>query len=102
LIRFSSFALVQIDQLTAHYETKGRPEAARNLERALERGVALIAAGPRHPRLYPATYRQLARPGRAWIKVPPYWIAYDMADPPLIVAVFWEGADLASRYRELP
>ncbi len=81
---------------------KRRPEAVHNLLSALEKAEAAIAAGPRNRRDYPATYRDLARPGRAWIKQAPYWIAYDLQHPQVIAAVFWEGADLARRYPELP
>ena len=36
-------------------------------------------------------------PGRAWIKVGRYWIAYRTKAPPLIVAVFYEMAAIPSR-----
>jgi plasmid stabilization system protein ParE len=102
LIDYSAAARRHIRELTAHYRKKRRPEAIRNLVAALERAEKVIAAGPRRPRDFPATYRKLARPGRAWIKEARYWIAYDLTDPPVIAAVFWEGADLARRYPEVP
>ncbi len=102
MIVYSATALRQIDELIAHYTTKKRPEAVRNLLAALEKAEAMITAGPRHPRSFPATYRGLARPGRAWIKQARYWIAYDLKQPPVIAAVFWEGADLARRYPDVP
>jgi plasmid stabilization system protein ParE len=102
LTSYSTTALRHIDELTAHYQQKRRPEAIRNLFAALARVEALIDAGPRRPRAFPATYRELARPGRAWLKEARYWIAYEQTDPPVIVAVFWEGADLGRRYPENP
>jgi len=101
LIVYSATALRHIDELTAHYRKKRRPEAIRNLVDALRRAEALIAAGPRRPRDFPATYRNLVRPGRAWIKAEPYWVAYDQTSPPVIVAVFWEGADFSRRYPDV-
>jgi plasmid stabilization system protein ParE len=102
LIVYSATALRHIDELTAHYRRKRRPEAIRNLLAALDKAEALIESGPRRPRAFPATYRGLARPGRAWIKQARYWIAYDLTNPPVVAAVFWEGADLARRYPEVP
>lgn len=87
-----------VNQLISHYRTKRRPEAIRNLLAALTRVEAAIETGTGCARAFPATYRDLARPGRAWRKETIYWIAYDQTDPPIIVAVFWEGADLAGRY----
>jgi plasmid stabilization system protein ParE len=66
LIAYSATALRHIDELIAHYNRKRRPEAIRNLLAALEKAEATIAAGPRRPRSFPATYRALARPDRAW------------------------------------
>ena len=102
MIVYSATALRQIDELAAHYIAKRRPEAVRNLLAALKTAENVIVAGPRHPRSFPATYRSLARPGRAWIKQARYWIAYDLKQPPVIAAVFWEGADLSRRYPDIP
>ena len=51
------------------------------------------AAGLAAPRPYP----QLAHPGRAWIKSGRYWVAYDTADPPVIIGVFFETSDIPRR-----
>jgi hypothetical protein len=51
-----------------------------------------VAAWPA-PRPYP----DLAHPGRAWIKVDRYWIAYSTRKAPAIVAVFYDSADTPSR-----
>jgi len=39
----------------------------------------------------------LARKGHAWIKAGRYWGAYDTTTPPVIVAVFYEAADIPNR-----
>ncbi len=81
-------------------EPKQRPEAIRNLRAALATAEAEIEAGAPRARLFPGTYRRLARPDRAWLKQAIYWIAYAQTNPPVIVAVFWQGADLATRHPE--
>jgi plasmid stabilization system protein ParE len=102
LTEYSATALRQIGELTAHFRKKRRPEAIQNLLAALTRVEAAIAAGPRRTRAFPAGYRELARPGRAWVKEARYWIAYEQTEPPIIVAVFWDAADLGRRYPEVP
>lgn len=69
---------------------------------ALARVAATIEAGSGRPRDFPATYRDLARPGRAWLREGIYWVAYEPGEQPIIVAVFWAGADLAGRYPQVP
>jgi hypothetical protein len=51
------------------------------------------AAGLAAPRPYP----HLARPGRAWIKVGRYWVGYRTVPSPIIIAVFYETADIPRR-----
>ncbi len=98
MIDYSPTARRHIRELTSHYKKKQRPEAIRNLRAALASAEGEIAKGLGRHRSFPATYRILARPNRAWLKVAIYWIAYERTNPPIIVAVFWEGADLARRY----
>ena len=50
-------------------------------------------AGLSAPRPYPA----LAQKGRAWIKAGRYWIAYRTKPRLLIVAVFYETANIPGR-----
>lgn len=88
----------QVRDLIAHYRRKRRPEAIRNLDAALARAEVIIAEGLARPRAFPATYRDLASPGRAWLREGIYWIAYQQTVPPAIVAVFWEGAEIDRRY----
>jgi plasmid stabilization system protein ParE len=102
LTTYSETALRHVDELVAHFRKNRRPEAIRNLVASLRRAETLIAAGPFRPRQFPATYGNLARPGRARIKEGRYWIAYDQTDPPNIVSVFWEAADLSTRYQHVP
>ena len=51
------------------------------------------SAGSSAPRPYP----DLARPGQAWIKSGRYWLAYSLTDPPVIVALFHDTADIPGR-----
>lgn len=44
-----------------------------------------------------APYPRLASDGRRWIKVGAYWIAYSTTEPPVILGVFYETADIPSR-----
>ncbi len=86
-----------VNELISNDRAKRRPEAIRNLQAALATVEATLEAGIPRARVFPATYPRLARPGRAWIKEAIYWIADNQTDPPVIVAVFWESADLARR-----
>jgi plasmid stabilization system protein ParE len=88
----------QVRDLIAHYRRIRRPEAIGNLDAALARVEAAIARGPARPRTFPATYRDLARPGRGWLKEGIYWVAYQQTVPPVIIAVFWEQAEIDRRY----
>ncbi len=92
---FAPKALNQIANLRQHYLDRQRPEAARNLAEALRALPSLIAgkAGLAAPRPYP----QIAQPGRLWVKVGRYWIAYDAGPPPVILAVFYDTSDIPGR-----
>ena len=98
MIGYTPNARRQVAGLIAHYRAKRRPEALRNLDRFLTEAEAAIVNGPKRPRLFPATYRDLARPGIAWLKSGIYWVAYKQTDPPVIVAVFWDRAAIDRRY----
>ncbi len=86
---------MHIATLRQHYHDKGRPEALRNLRSAIRDIPKHIAAGSGLPA--PRPYPQLARPGRALIKVGRYWIAYTLSAPPVVVAVLYEEADIPGR-----
>jgi plasmid stabilization system protein ParE len=97
LILFTPRAGRQVRELRQHYEDLGRPEASRALAAALESAWQTITkrreAGLAAPRPYP----HLTRPGRAWVKAGRYWVAYNTTPPTMIVAVFYETADIPGR-----
>jgi hypothetical protein len=45
----------------------------------------------------PRPYPDLARPGLAWIKAGRYWIAYRTKPRVIIVAVFYDTANIPGR-----
>ena len=45
----------------------------------------------------PRPYPQLARPGWAWTRSGRYWVAYTTGPAPVIVAVFFETANIPGR-----
>ena len=102
MIDYAPSARLHVRQLAEYYRAKQRPEALQNLRAALISAEAAIKNRSPHVRSFPAVYRNLSRPGRAWIKEGIYWIAYNQTDPPVIVAVFWESADFGSRYPDVP
>jgi plasmid stabilization system protein ParE len=65
--------------------------------KALEVAERRIAGHPEAGLSAPRPYPKLARPGRAWIKAGRYWIAYRTKAPLLIVAVFYETANIPGR-----
>ena len=80
-----------------HCKARDRPEAIRNLSSALREAEARIEgdpdAGLRAPRPYPSAFR----PGRLWLKSGRYGVSYSVAQPPAIVAVLYETADIPGR-----
>lgn len=94
-MKFTAEALAQITALRRHYHAKGRSEAARNLTKALRQAARQINAGKGLPA--PRPYPELARPGRAWIHAGRYWIHYATTTPVVILAVFYDEADIPSR-----
>jgi plasmid stabilization system protein ParE len=97
LIPYTARALRQIDDLIEHYEVRGRTEAVRALFVALDQAEGRIEANPAAGLPAPRPYPQLARPGRLRLKAGRYWIAYSPTNPPVIVAVFYETADIPGR-----
>ena len=51
------------------------------------------SAGLKAPRPYP----RLGQRGRAWVKAGRYWFAYSTMEPPVIVGVFFETANIPGR-----
>jgi hypothetical protein len=50
--------------------------------------------------LAPRPYPDLAAEGEAWIHEHRYWVAYTLTEPPKVLAVFDETADIPRRYRQ--
>ena len=74
-------------------------EAARNFDLALDEAEHQIEREPEKGLPAPRPYPALAREGEAWIKARAYWIVYSLAEPPVILGVFHEQADIPGRYR---
>jgi plasmid stabilization system protein ParE len=97
LIVFTPRAARQVRELRRHYDELGRPEAIRGLVTALDTAWEKITTKPEAGLPAPRPYPRLARAGRAWVKAGRYWICYSAAPPPVIVAVFFETADIPVR-----
>lgn len=94
---YSAEATAQVEALQRHYRARSRLEAARNLAAALVEAEARIEHTPGAGLPAPRPYPDLARPGQAWTKAGRYWIAYSTTQPPVILGVFYEAADIPSR-----
>jgi hypothetical protein len=97
LIGFAARAARQFRDLREHYEDLGRPEAVRGLIAAIEDPSRKIEANPALGLAAPRPYPHLARPDRLWIKAGRYWVTYSTTQPPLIVGVFFETANIPRR-----
>jgi plasmid stabilization system protein ParE len=97
LIEYTPRALRQIGTLVQHYEDLDRREAIRGLFAALESAERRIESNPSAGLVAPRPYPQVARKGRAWIKSGRYWVAYSVTRPPVIIALFYETADIPRR-----
>jgi plasmid stabilization system protein ParE len=95
---YSPGAQRQIIDLQRHNSARRRPDALRNLDAALLEAERRIERNPTTAGLpAPRQYPDLARPGRRWFKAGPYWIAYRTTGPPVILAVFYETANIPGR-----
>jgi len=97
LTGYTGEALEQVRALRRHYEGLDRDAAIRALDQALAEAEAKIERAPAKGLPAPRPYPQLARPGRLWVKSRRYWIAYQTGPAPVIVAVFFETADIPGR-----
>jgi plasmid stabilization system protein ParE len=97
VIRLSLDAQAQLDALLAHYDEIERPEAVRSLIAALDLAVEQIEGNTAARLPAPRPYPSLARPGRVWMKSGRYWIAYSTTTPPMILAVFYDQANIPGR-----
>ena len=94
---YSAEAERQIANLRRHYDERDRTEALHNLVAALIEAEAAIESGTPIGRPAPRPYPHLARPGRLWLKAGRYWIAYSSDRPSMILAVFYDQANIPGR-----
>lgn len=94
---YSTEAAAQVEALQRHYRARNRLEAVRNLAAALAEAESRIEHDPSAGLPAPRPYPGLAREGRAWLKAGRYWIAYATTQPPAIVGVFFEAANIPGR-----
>jgi plasmid stabilization system protein ParE len=97
LIGFTARAARQLEELRQHYEDRERPEAIRRLIAAVQEASWKIEANPAAGLAAPRPYPNLARAGRAWVKAGKYWFSYRTTQPSVIVAVFYDTADIPAR-----
>jgi len=72
-------------------------EAIRAFRAALDQAERKIESNPAAGLAAPRPYPRLARPGRAWMKAGRYSVAYSTTQPPVIVAAFYETANIPGR-----
>ena len=94
---YAAEARQQIKSLREHYERLDRIEAVAKLQAALTAAERQIETQPDAGLPAPRPYPDFARVGRAWIKVGRYWVSYSFTKPPVILAVFYEAADIPRR-----
>lgn len=97
MIGFTVKAQRQILALRRHYERLERPEAVQNLVAAIQEAAERIEADPAAGLPAPRPYPELARPRRAWMQAGRYWVLYRTTDPPVILAVFYDAANIPGR-----
>lgn len=98
MIEYTPRAIRHIGTLVRHYEDRQRPAAIRALYAALDEAERKIEADPSAGLPAPRPYPLLARRGQAWVKAGRYWVAYRTTEPPVIIAVFFETADIPGRF----
>ena len=97
MIAYTPRATRQVDALIQHYEEHQRGGAVQARLAALDEAERKIEQNPAGGLVAPRPYPHNARQGRAWVKSGRYWIAYSTTKPPMIVAVFYETADIPRR-----
>ena len=97
MIDYAPQATRQIAELRHYFEDRERINAIEALDAALDVAERRIANNPLIGLTAPRPYPQVARPGRLWTKAGRYWIAYNPTQPPIIVGVFYETADIPNR-----
>lgn len=96
---WACIAIDQADRLRAFYREKERPEALRNLERAMLDAEQKITGAPEAGLPAPRPYPRLRQEGTLWIKSGRYWFAYRPEPTPIILAIFFETADIPARLK---
>ena len=94
MIRLSPDTVGNLDALLAHYEERGRPEATASLLAAIERASARIERVPGAGLPAPRPYPSLASDARRRINERADRIADSTTEPPVILGVFYETADI--------
>ena len=97
MIAYTPQATRQVADLRRHYEDLERINAIEALDAALHAAEQRIANNPLLGLTAPRPYPHVACPGRLWTKAGRYWIAYNPMQPPIIVGVFYETADIPRR-----
>ena len=97
MIAYAASAIRQIDDLHQHFEDRERLEANLALEAALNDAERKIQGNSAAWLAAPRPYPRLSAPGRAWVKAGRYWVAFTTTSPPVIIAVFYDAADIPSR-----
>jgi plasmid stabilization system protein ParE len=99
VVEIGSEAARHVRELLDHYEAKGRSEACINLATALAQAIERIELAPEKGIAAPRPYPGLSEKGRRWIKEGRYWFRYSLTAPPVIIAVFYDQANLPRRVR---
>ncbi len=97
MIAYTPRAIGQVAALIEFYEVRQRDDAVRAFRAALLEAERKIERNPAAGLAVPSPYPNIARAGQAWVKAGRYWVAYSTPAPPVIVAVFFESADIPNR-----
>jgi len=97
VIALSREARRDVAALAWDYIRKDWAEAVGNLLAAIDQAAAQISSNPGGGLNAPRPYPAVARPGRAWTKAGRYWFAYSLGNPPVILAVFYDAANIPDR-----
>ena len=97
MIAYTPQATRQVADLRRHYEDLERINAIEALDAALHAAEQRIANNPLLGLTAPRPYPHVARPGRLWTKAGRYWIAYRTKPRVMIVAVFYDTANIPGR-----
>lgn len=97
MIELSRRAQQHVAALERHFDSLDRDAAVLNPTAALAEASDQIEGDPTAGLPAPRPYPQLGKPGRLWLHVWRYWIAYSTATPPVILAVCYDTANIPKR-----